>query len=433
MIKGFSKLSKAEKIKFTQSQMIDQELIDWIHSAHLENKSLEELISNLSENVLAVYPLPYGVAPNFLIDGKAYIVPMVTEESSVVAAAAKSAGFWSQRGGFHTEIVGLLKTGQVHLKYTGESNRLFQFFEQIKPDLYKSVATIDAKMKSRGGGIQDISLNNKTKDIANYYQLHVTFDTCDAMGANYMNSCLESIAVEFLNKAMNADFGLEGETEVIMSILSNYSPESAVKVWVECPISELEQAGSQFTGIEFAKRFSDAVEIAEVDIHRAVTHNKGFYNGVDAVALATGNDWRAIESNGHAFASATGRYKSLSTVKTEGNMFWFGAIIPLQVGTVGGITNLHPLAKLSLQILKIPSAKELMKIMASVGLASNFAAIRSLITTGIQKGHMKMHLSNILLMFNANDEERTLAADYFSANEITYAAVERFIEKLRAG
>lgn len=431
MIKGFSKLTKNEKIKQVQIYLNDSELVNDFYLSALENKNLEKIISELSENVLSVHPFPYSLVPNFLIDGHSYFVPMVTEESSVVAAAAKSAGFWSERGGFHTEIIGVIKTGQVHFKFTGSSEQLNLFFEQIKPVLYKAVSGIDARMKIRGGGIQDISLINRTKDLEFYYQLHIEFDTCDAMGANYMNSCLETIAHEFRHLAQSSVTGLNGRLEIIMAILSNYSPESAVKVWGECIVPELDDGKLEISAQLFAEKFRDAVRIAEIDIHRAVTHNKGFYNGIDAVALATGNDWRAIESNGHAFAASTGKYKSISTVRLNGNVFRFEATVPLQVGTVGGITNLHPLAKMSLKILKNPSAKDLMRIMASAGLASNFAAVRSLITTGIQKGHMKMHLTNMLMMMHASENERTEANKHFEHFEISYAALEDFIQKLR--
>ncbi len=433
MIKGFSKLSKEEKIGLVSKYLTDRESIGIFKSIALKNKGIERLISELSENVLSIFPFPYSIAPNFLIDKKGYFVPMVTEESSVVAAAAKSAGYWHARGGFHTEIVGMVKTGQVHLRFNGSKEKINAFFAQVKRRLIEAVHDIDFKMIKRGGGIQNISLIDRTGDLKDYYQLNVRFNTCNAMGANYMNSCLEGIAVSFLHFARLPGAGLDGDLEVVMSILSNYSPESAVKVWAECPIPDLADDRLNIPAAEFARKFHDAVKIAEIDVNRAVTHNKGIYNGVDSVALATGNDWRAIEANGHAFASASGHYKSLSKVNLENNIFHFEVTLPLQVGTVGGATNLHPLAKLSLEVLQNPSSADLMKIMASVGLASHFAAIRSLITTGIQKGHMKMHLSNILLMLNASEAERIQAYKHFSENEISHAAVERFIKKLRGG
>jgi hydroxymethylglutaryl-CoA reductase len=431
MIKGFSKLSPEDKTSLIQELLMDTDLSEVFNSVSLENKNTEKIIRELSENVLAVFPLPYSIVPNFKIDGKDYFVPMVTEESSVVAAAAKSAGYWNERGGFHTEIISTVKTGQIHFKYNGRSNSLKDFFNRNETQLLQSVALLDTKMKHRGGGIKGISLLDQTIEMENYYQIHVDFDTCDAMGANYMNSCLETIAKEFNQLAQLSTSNLNEKPEIIISILSNYSPESAVKVWVECPVRDLDDGKLGFTTQKFAERFQDAVKIAEVDVRRAVTHNKGFYNGIDAVALATGNDWRAIEANGHAYASESGKYKSVSRVVTAGDVFRFEAKIPLQVGTVGGITNLHPMTKLSLEVLKNPSANTLMRIIASVGLASNFAAVRSLITTGIQKGHMKMHLSNILMSLNATEEEKTEANRYFAHQEISHSKVVDFILQLR--
>jgi hydroxymethylglutaryl-CoA reductase len=353
---------------------------------------------------------------------------MVTEESSVVAAAAKSAGFWYTRGGFHSEIIGTTKNGQVHFMSSANKKNLSGKFEEWKPILLNSVYNIDAGMRKRGGGIQTISLIDKTNDIDNYYQIDVSFDTRDAMGANYMNSCLEGIAARFLE--LSASVGID--VEIIMSILSNYSPQNSVKVFVECPVDMLDDGKLGKTAKEFANKFKMAVDIAHVDVSRAVTHNKGFYNGVDAVALATGNDWRAIEVNGHAFVSREGKYKSISTAIIKDNIFRFEATVPMQVGTVGGITALHPLAKLSMEILHKPSTTELMKIIASAGLASNFAAVKSLVTTGIQKGHMKMHLSNILASIGVTEKEKTEIVKYFSDKTVSQAAVEEFISNLRS-
>jgi hydroxymethylglutaryl-CoA reductase len=427
MIRGFSKLSKDEKRRFIIENYLSVENAEIFNSLALANHSIEKLIENFSENVLSVFPFPYSIAPNFLIDGKEYSVPMVTEESSVVAAASKSAGFWYSRGGFKTEIIGTTKSGHVHFISNSTKEFLSEKVEEWKPQLIQSVEKIDAGMKKRGGGIQSISLVDKTKALENYFQLEVSFDTCDAMGANYMNSCLEGIAEKFSELAVN----FEIPVEIIMSILSNYSPKNAVKVFTECDVNALDDRKLQMSPIDFAHKFVQAFEIARVDVSRAVTHNKGFYNGVDSVALATGNDWRAIEANGHAYCSRDGEYRSISIASITGNIFRFEATVPLQVGTVGGITTLHPLAKLSIEILGIPSAIELMKIMASVGLASNFAAVKSLVTTGIQKGHMRMHLSNILTEFHASETEIAAAQKYFADKTISKADVEEFICNFR--
>ena len=287
-------------------------------------------------------------------------------------------------------------------------------------------------MQARGGGILDIVLKDKTDLIPNYFQLHVSFETKDSMGANFINSCLEQFAKTLKEEALAYDLFTEEEKdiEVVMSILSNYVPNCLVRAEVSCPISDLEEKHIP-NPYQFAEKFVQAVRIAEVEPFRAVTHNKGIMNGVDAVVLATGNDFRAIEAGIHAYASRNGQYSSLSHAKIENGIFSFWMEIPLALGTVGGLTSLHPLVKLSLEMLEKPSAKELMQIVAVAGLAQNFAALRSLTTTGIQDGHMKMHLNNILNQFEATNEERILIRKHFEKNVVSHAAVVDFIENLR--
>jgi hydroxymethylglutaryl-CoA reductase len=215
-----------------------------------------------------------------------------------------------------------------------------------------------------------------------------------------------------------------------MSILSNYVPNCIVRAEVSCKIEELAENKIE-TPQEFAEKFVQAVNIAEIEPFRAVTHNKGIMNGVDAVVLATGNDFRAVEAGVHAYASRNGKYSSLSHAKIENGIFTFWMEIPLALGTVGGLTSLHPLVKMALQILKNPSAHELMQIVAVTGLAQNFAALRSLTTTGIQEGHMKMHLNNILNQFQATKDERVAIAKHFEKNTVSHASVVELIENLR--
>jgi len=215
-----------------------------------------------------------------------------------------------------------------------------------------------------------------------------------------------------------------------MCILSNYVPECLVRAEVSCPVSQLGK--TQEEADQFVRKFSQAIKIAEIEPYRAVTHNKGIMNGIDAVVLATGNDFRAVEAGIHAFASRKGQYSSLTHVKVEDGLFKFWIEVPLALGTTGGLTSLHPLVKLSLAMLNNPSAKDLMRITAVAGLAQNFAAVNSLVTTGIQKGHMKMHLMNILNQFEANEKERAEAVDYFKTNTVTHSAVISLLEKMRS-
>ncbi|WAC01428.1 hydroxymethylglutaryl-CoA reductase, degradative [Lacinutrix neustonica] len=427
-ISGFSKLTKSEKIDWIVTNYLSNSSIakETISQYFNEDLKLQQLHDEFIENTISNYYLPFGVAPNFLINGKTYAIPMAIEESSVVAAASKAAKFWMTRGGFKTEVISTTKIGQVHFIYTGDFETLNQFFNAVKPQLIADTKPMTKNMEKRGGGILDIELRNKTKDIKGYYQLHATFETLDAMGANFINSCLEQFAKTFKAEAEKA---LDSPIEIIMSILSNYVPDCPVRAEVSCKIEDLKD--KNIAAETFAKKFVQAVSIAEVEPYRAVTHNKGIMNGIDAVVLATGNDFRAIEAGVHAYASRNGKYTSLTHAKIENGVFTFRIEIPLALGTVGGLTNLHPLVKIALDILGKPSAKELMQIVAVAGLAQNFAALRSLTTTGIQEGHMKMHLMNILNQFEATKNEKEVIVNHFKTNTVTHSAVVSEIEKLR--
>ena len=395
-IEGFSRLNKKKKIEWIESNYFRNQSTSILEKYWNNDKALQKIHDEFTENTLSNFYLPLGVAPNFLIDGKDYTIPMVIEESSVIAAACKAAKFWRNKGGFKTKILDFKKTGQVHFVFKGDKNKLFKFFNTIKPVLFKDSDSLNSSMKARGGGILDIEILDKTNDIENYFQINSIFDTVDSMGANFINSCLEQFATTLKREAkVYSDFDdKEKELDIIMSILSNYVPECVVKAEVSCDIKSITENG--INGFEYVKKFAQAIEIAKTQTNRAVTHNKGIMNGVDSVVIATGNDFRAIEAAVHAYAAKDGRYKSLTDVSIENNKFKFWIEIPLSLGTVGGITNLHPLVKWSLDLLGNPNGKELMKIVAVAGLAQNFGAINSLITTGIQKGHMKMHLINIL-------------------------------------
>mgnify|MGYP006083068073 FL=1 len=417
-ITGFSKLNKEAKINwliqnfFENAETAKETLkIYWNSDEELQN-----LHDEFIENTISNYYLPYGIAPNFVINGKDYVIPMAVEESSVVAAASLIAKFWSARGGFRASVISTKKIGQVHFMYKGDFDKLKDYFENIKSTLFKSTEAITKNMRKRGGGILEIELRDKSSELENYYQLHATFETKDSMGANFINSCLETIASEFEND----------EIQIVMSILSNYVPECLVRAEVSCKVSNLGESDSKL----FASKFEQAVKIANVEPHRAVTHNKGIMNGIDAVVIATGNDFRAVEAGAHAYASRNGKYKSLTNCEVKDGIFKFWIEIPLALGTVGGLTSLHPLSKLSLQMLQNPTAGELMQIVAVAGLAQNFAALRALTTTGIQKGHMKMHLSNIVKQLGATDEERNYLLNYFSDKQVSHSAVVDAYNKL---
>ena len=434
-ISGFSKLTKNQKIDwlldtFFKNNPNSKTLITQYWNT---DEKLQKLHDEFIENTITNFYLPLGVAPNFLINDLLYTIPMAIEESSVVAAASKAAKFWFDRGGFKAEVLSTTKIGQVHFIYTGNPEKLKEYFQFIKPKLISSTSDITKNMERRGGGILDIEFRDKTKELDNYYQLHATFETLDAMGANFINSCLEQFAKTFKEEATTYTKFSEKEKniDIVMSILSNYVPQCLVRTEVRCKIKDLKSKDIP-NPIEFAQKFKQAVTIAEVEPHRAVTHNKGIMNGIDAVVLATGNDFRAVEAGVHAYASRSGKYGSLTHCSIDNDEFCFWIEIPLALGTVGGLTSLHPLAKFALDLLGKPTAKDLMKIVAVAGLAQNFAALKSLTTTGIQQGHMKMHLMNILNQFEANTEEKTTLVNHFKTNTVTHSAVLEAIEKLRS-
>lgn len=433
-ISGFSKLSKEEKINWIASTHFSnaEEAIQIIKKYWNADTALQKLHDEFIENTITNFYLPLGVAPNFDINGKNYTIPFAVEESSVVAAASKSAKFWGSRGGFKATIINTEKIGQVHFMYVGDKEKLAAFFNQIKPKFFSETESITKNMQKRGGGISDIILKDKTKELDNYYQLHATFETKDSMGANFINSCLEQFAKTLKEEALHFDSFTSDEKNItlIMSILSNYVPNCLVRAEVSCEVSALAEKHIE-NPQEFAEKFVQAVRIAEIEPYRAVTHNKGIMNGIDAVVLATGNDFRAVEAGVHAFASKEGQYSSLSHAKIENGIFTFWMEIPLALGTVGGLTSLHPMVKIALEMLGKPSAQELMQVVAVAGLAQNFAALRSLTTTGIQQGHMKMHLMNILNQFQATEEERKQVAKHFEKNTVTHSAVVDYIAEIR--
>ena len=434
-VSGFSKLSKRDKIKwvvknfFKDPETVMHEMMGFWH----KDEEQQRVIDGFSENTISNFVMPYGVAPNFIINGREYTIPMVIEESSVVAAAAAAAKFWMKRGGFKAEVLATKKVGQVHFSWSGDVAKLNANFTQIKEQLRADCADLTTNMRKRGGGILDIELLDMTALEADYYQLRCTFETCDSMGANFINSVLERMGQSLQAfAATHADFtDEERDLTIVMAILSNFTPDCIVRASVECKVADLGTFPNNMSAEVFAEKFSKAVRIAYIDPYRATTHNKGIYNGVDSVVLATGNDFRAIEACGHTYASRDGQYRSLSYCTVENGVFKFWLDLPLAVGTVGGLTKLHPMAKNSLELLGNPSAEELMEIIAVTGLAQNFAALRSLTTTGIQQGHMKMHLQNITNHLKATKEETEKIVAHFEERAVTFSGVREFVEELR--
>ena len=433
-ISGFSKMSKRKKLRwivenfFKDPENVMRELMSHWH----QNEEQQRVLDGFSENTISNYVLPFGVAPNFVINDKTYVIPMVIEESSVVAAASSAAKFWMSRGGFKAKVIATKKVGQVHFSWKGDIEKLNSVFEELESKLREDVSHITANMENRGGGVLDMSILDMTHLEEDYYQLKVHFETCDSMGANFINSVLEEFGRTLRNfVATHKIFeGIEKEVTIIMAILSNYTPECLVRAWVECPVDELGSFG-EMDAPTFAEKFCKAIRIAHIDPHRATTHNKGIFNGIDAVVLATANDFRAVESCGHTYAARDGQYRSLSYCSVENGVFKFWLDLPIALGTVGGLTKLHPIARRSLELLGNPSAQELMEIIAVTGLAQNFAAVKSLTTTGIQKGHMKMHLMNILNHLNATEKEIKETVLYFTDRVVSFSAVRDFLDLLR--
>jgi len=435
-ISGFSKLNKLGKIKWIAETFFKdpESVVKELKSFWYANEEKQRVLDGFSENTISNFPMPFGVAPNFIINGKPFTIPMVIEESSVVAAASSAAKYWMSRGGFNTEIIGTTKIGQLHFKWSGDFEKLTNKTVEFHTYLEDKITDLTENMAKRGGGITKLYFKDFDEEIDNVRQLIIEFETCDSMGANFINSILErasEILAQFIldQKSFSEE---ERDYEKIMAILSNYTPDCLVRASVSCKVSDLGNFGP-VTGEKLAEKFRDAVNIASIDPYRACTHNKGIYNGIDAVVLATGNDFRAIEACGHAYAAKDGTYRSLSFCEIENGIFKFWLDVPMAVGTVGGLTNLHPIAKRSLEMLGNPSSRELMQIIAATGLAQNFAAVKSLVTTGIQKGHMKMHLLNILNHLSASEGEITMANEHFESARISYSEVRNFLEEKRVG
>ncbi|MCK4854681.1 MAG: hydroxymethylglutaryl-CoA reductase [Bacteroidales bacterium] len=432
-ISGFSRLSREEKIEMASKLSSDPEaFVRKLAGFWHRDPEVQRILEEFSENTVSNYCLPFGLAPNFLINDRLYILPMVIEESSVVAAASKSAKFWVTRGGFQTEVISTAKPGHVYFKWKVSRDLLLDQEEDLERYLIEHTAHLTENMRKRGGGIKSVRIHDMAPGMPGHFKLEAIFETADSMGANFINTCLEAFAgllPEFFHEqGILID---EYDLEITMAILSNHTPECIVSCKVQCPEEEFAGMGVGLTAGEFIGKFKEAVNIARHDPYRAVTHNKGIFNGVDALVLATGNDYRAIEAAGHAYASREGKYSSLTGIELSGGNFTYSLHLPMAIGTVGGLTGAHPLARLSMELLGFPDAGELMQITAAAGMSNHFAAIWSLVTSGIQKGHMHMHLSNILNSLGATVNEMETASRYFHDKDVSYRAVEDYLIQLR--
>lgn len=377
----------------------------------------ESIAGKMAENHLGTFALPFSVLPEILVDGKTYSVPMVTEEPSVVAAASLGAKIIAKSGGFTTTIHNRLMIGQVALYDLSDTVAARSAILQNKEMLLETANAAHPSIVKRGGGARELTIEEKGDFLIVY--LHV--DVQEAMGANMLNTMLEAI---------KAPLEELSHGQSLMAILSNYATESLVTAICRIAISSLDIKPSHAQ--EIARKISLASQLAQVDTYRAATHNKGIFNGIDALLLATGNDWRAIEAGSHAWATREGQYRGLSTWTIEEDELVGNLTLPLPVATVGGSIGLNPKVKAAFDILGYPTAKELATIISSCGLAQNFAALRALVTSGIQQGHMKLHAKSLAMLAGATDDEiDTIASQLRQKKHSNLETAQRLLEELR--
>ena len=387
---GFAKLSPTERIE----ALLKEGLLTWDEAQILkEQKGLPLSIADqLTENVLSTFDLPFSLAPYFLINGRDYVLPMVTEEPSVVAAASFAAKLIQRSGGFTTQVQQRQMIGEIALTDVEDvevaSKRILEDKEtllQLANEAYPSIV-------KRGGGARDLWVENK----GDFLIVYLAVDPKEAMGANMLNTMLEALT----DRIQKLSGG-----QALMAILSNLATRSLVSA--RCAIDFKALSRNPEEAIEIAHRMELASQLAQVDPYRAATHNKGIFNGIDALVLATGNDWRAIEAGAHAYAAQSGPYKGLShwTSQPKEKKLYGEITLPMPVATKGGSIGLNPTVQVSHRLLGEPSAIELAGIIASLGLAQNFAALKALVTTGIQAGHMKLQARSLALLAGAKEEE----------------------------
>lgn len=388
IFKGFSKLNRRERLNaLEETGRLEKHDIDFLEKGGLKDISLGE---KFIENVIGYFQIPLGVATNFHIDGKDFVIPMAVEETSIVAAASKTAKWIREHGKITTEVVGSEIIGQIQIGHVADYLAFEKAVLAQKNYLIEiSNREVAFGLVRRGGGVTDITVRRVARgDGQDMAIVHVMMNPCDAMGANVINQ-----VCEFLKEPIEQFTGCK----VTMCILSNLVDTKLTRATVE------------LTGIEpeLAEKIEEASLFAQQDSYRAATNNKGVLNGIDPILIATGNDWRAVEAGIHAYAARDGQYRSITRWKRAGDKLVGVFEAPLIVGTVGGVTTLHPTAAMCLRMLKVESANELSRIMAAVGLVQNLGALKALTTVGIIEGHMKLHIKNLTL--GAGAEEREVA------------------------
>lgn len=385
---GYYKKTRLERIDLlAQAHQLDEKTIAILQQ---DDNLPETVAGKMAENHLGTFSLPFSVVPELLVDGVSYSIPMVTEEPSVVAACSLGGKMIAKSGGFSTTIHNRLMIGQVALYDVPDMDRASQLIGQAEEELLQLANDAHPSIVKRGGGARKITVEQKDEFLIVYLQV----DVQEAMGANMLNNMLEGIKEHLENLSQG---------QALMGILSNYATESLVTA--ECRIAISSLAISSAIAQETAKKISLASKLAQVDPYRAATHNKGIFNGLDALVLATGNDWRAVEAGAHAYASRDGQYRGLSSWTIQGEELVGSITLPLPIATVGGSIGLNPKVQAAFAILGHPQARQLASIIAAVGLSQNFAALRALVTTGIQQGHMKLHAKSLALLAGAYEKE----------------------------
>ena len=419
---GFSKKTPAERLEFLKAHELLQDE-NWQSLANQYHLPLETA-NQMSENVLSILALPYSIAPDFLIDEQVYQVPFVTEEPSVVAAASFAAKIIKRSGGFKTKIHNRQMIGQVAL-YDVPDIAKAKALEQIqneKSALLKLANQAHPSIVKRGGGARELR-TDFLEGETDFLVVYLVVDTQEAMGANILNTMLEALKgrLEELTGGQS-----------LMAILSNYATEALVTASCEIDFHSLSR--DKVEAERTAQRIALASQFAKQDPYRASTHNKGIFNGIDAVLLATGNDWRAIEAGAHAYAAHDGAYQGLSQweVDLEEEKLYGQLTLPMPVAAKGGSIGLNPMVVASFDLLGQPTAKELASIVVSVGLAQNFAALRALVTTGIQAGHMKLQAKSLALLAGAQEDEiAAVVAELLKEKQFNQAKAKEILTKMR--
>lgn len=386
LFRGFSKLSREERFK----KLLALGALNAEDVAFLKNGGINDLnlADKLIENVIGYFQLPLGVATNFNINGKDYVIPMAVEETSIIAALSKSAKWIRQQGEIKTWVEGECIIGQIQLAKVHDLPRFSRIFAENRHFLIeKANEDVAANMVKRGGGVSNLHLRHLPReDGHDMVVIHLTMNSCDAMGANIINQVLEYLKAPIEE--------LTGE-QVTMCILSNLNDQKLTTAQVKI----------HHISPELGHKLQEASLFAEMDSYRAATHNKGVMNGIDPVLIATGNDWRAVEAGIHAYAAREGRYQAITHWRYADGILTGRLTAPIIVGTIGGVTALHPTASLCLRMMDINSANELAQVIAAVGLVQNLGAIKALCTDGIIQGHMKLHIDNLLLAAGAKENE----------------------------